>query len=132
MPVPRLAAVIEVGPGPIGEVPVDLVRAAYCASRRGTVVLVLNGVSSAQVDRALDPVVQQARGVQGVVYCSPAALELLLRQSGRPRVASVGTRALVAPLTRRGVRLLPRNSVLRALGRLGRGVGRGTSGMRSV
>lgn len=120
MSAPRLAAVIEVGPGPAGEVPVALVSAAYRASRAGTVVLILNGVSAAQVDRALDAVVSQVSGVAGVVYCAPAALEGLLQDRGWPRVASVGTRALAAPLRHRGVQVVPPNRALRALGRLPR------------
>jgi len=124
MPAPRLAAVIEVVPGSTGEVPVDLVRAAYRASRHGTVVLVLNGVSSARVDRALDAVVGQTTGVQGVVYCLPAGLALVLRQAGRPRLASAGTSALRAELASHGVPVLPLDSVLRRLDRLGGVVGR--------
>jgi hypothetical protein len=125
MSLPRLAAVVEVGPDRAGGVPVDLVRAAYYASRGGTVVLVLNGLSAAQVDRALDPVVSLAKGVEGVIYCSPAALGMLLRQRGRPGVASVGTRALAAPLARCGVRLLRPDRVLATLGELGRNGGLG-------
>jgi hypothetical protein len=123
MSAPRLAAIVEVAPGSTGEVPVDLVRAAYRASRHGTVVLVLNGVSTTQVDRALDAVVGQTTGVRGVVYCSPAGLDLVLKQAGPPRLASAVTSALRAQLASRGVPLVPLDSLLRRLHRLA-GAGR--------
>jgi hypothetical protein len=119
MAVSRPAAVIEVSADPKGDAPAGLIRAAYRASREGTVVLVLNGVSAAQADRALDPIVAQVGGVAGVVYCTPATLEGFLQQRGWPRVACVGTRALAAPLTQRGVLVLPPDRALRALGELG-------------
>ena len=121
MSAPRLAAVIEIGLDARGEVPVDLVEAAYLASREGTVVLVLNGVSTKQVDRALDPVVARVTGVAGVVYCTPSSLDELLRQRGRPRVASIGTGTLAWPRRRRGARVLPPDRVLPALRQLGGG-----------
>jgi hypothetical protein len=124
MPAPRLAAVIEVVPGSTGEVPVDVVRAAYCASRHGTVVLVLNGLSSAQVDRALDAVVGQATGVHGVVYCAPGGLDRVLRQAGPPRFASAWTSAVRADLARHGVPVFRQDAVLRRLDLLGRPVTR--------
>ncbi len=115
----RPAAVIEVSVDPKGGVPAGLIRAAYLASREGTVVLVLNGVSPAQADRALDPIVPEAGGVAGVVYCTLTTLEPLLQQRGWPRVAGVGSRALAAPLTQNGVLVLPPYRALRALGELG-------------
>jgi hypothetical protein len=115
----RPAAVIEVSADPKGGVPAGLIQAAYLASREGTVVLVLNGVSPAQADRALDPIVPEVGGVAGVVYCTPATLEPFLLQRGWPRVAGVGSRALAAPLTQRGVVVLPPDRALRALGELG-------------
>lgn len=78
----KLAGVIEVGLDARGEFPVGLVRAAYMSSRHGTVILVLNGVSTTQVDRALDPIVSRTDGVAGVLYCTPSSLERLLRLRG--------------------------------------------------
>jgi len=78
----KLAGVIEVGLDAKGEVPVDLLRSAYLASRDGTVILVLNDVSPNQVDRALDPIVSKATGVAGVLYCTPSSLERLLKRRG--------------------------------------------------
>jgi hypothetical protein len=78
----KLAGVIEIGLDANGEVPVDLLRSAYLASRDGTVILVLNGVSTKQVDCALDPVVPKATGVAGVLYCTPSSLEPLLKRRG--------------------------------------------------
>jgi hypothetical protein len=111
----RIAAVIEVGSLANGRVPVGLVRAAYRASHSGTVVLVLNGVSATEVDRALDEVVSVTKGVKGVVYCSPESLGTMLLEGGLPRLASAGTQAIAGPLARQGVPILPPSSLLRAL-----------------
>lgn len=111
----KLAAIIEVGPDDQGLLPVDLVRTAYCASRKGTVALLLNGVSIAQVERVLDPVVARFSGVRGVVYCTPGTLGPLLVHRGRPRVASVQTKALAGQLARAGVRLLSPERALREI-----------------
>jgi hypothetical protein len=116
---PGLAAVVEVSADPGGAAPGRLLRAAYLASREGTVALVLNGLSAAQADRALDPVVPDAGGVAGVVYCTPATLEPLLQQRGWPRLAFVVSRALAVPLAGHGVRVLPLERALPALQRLG-------------
>jgi hypothetical protein len=119
MEVSRPAAVIEVSTDPKGVVPAGLIRAAYLASREGTVVLVLNGVSPAQADRALDPIVPAVGGVAGVVYCTPTTLEPFLRRRGWPRVAGVGSRALAAALIENGALVLPPYGALRALGEMG-------------
>lgn len=87
----KLAGVIEVALDEEGEVPVDLLRSAYLASRDGTVILVLNGVSTKQVDRVLDPIVPQAAGVAGVLYCTPSSLDGLLELRGWQRVRSSPT-----------------------------------------
>jgi hypothetical protein len=87
----KLAGVIEVGLDAKGEVPVDLLRSAYLASRDGTVILVLNGVSTREVDRALDPIVPRAAGVAGVLYCTPSSLDGLLERRGWQRVHSSQT-----------------------------------------
>jgi hypothetical protein len=76
---PRLAAVTEVSAGLRGRVPVVLLEAAYCASRGGTVVLLLNGVSAAQVDHSLDSVVSRVGGVERVEYFTPDSLGQLLQ-----------------------------------------------------
>jgi hypothetical protein len=115
----RPAAVVEVSMDRTGEVPGGLIRAAYRASRQGMVVLVLNGISAVEVDRALDAVVSQEGSVAGVVYCTPTTLEPFLEQSGWPRIAIVGTVALAADLAERGVRVLPPARALRALRKLG-------------
>jgi hypothetical protein len=103
----KVAVVIEVRADPGGNAPGSLLGAAYRASREGTVVLVLNGVSATQVDRALDSVVARVGGVAGVAYCTPSTLERLLQECGWPSIAFVGTRTIAAPLTRHGVRVLP-------------------------
>ena len=81
----KLAGVIEVALDDEGEVPVDLLRSAYLASRDGTVILVLKGVSTKQADRVLDPIVAQAAGVAGVLYCTPSSLDGLLELRGWQR-----------------------------------------------
>jgi hypothetical protein len=81
----KLAGVIEVALDDEGEVPVDLLRSAYLASRDGTVILVLKGVSTKQVDRVLDPIVSQAADVAGVLYCTPSSLDGLLELRGWQR-----------------------------------------------
>jgi hypothetical protein len=113
-----VAAVVEVhADGPAGS-PETLVGAAYRASREGTVVLVLNGVSASQVDRALDAVVPRVADVAGVAYCTPSTLERVLDDSGWPAVAFVETGSIAAPLAERGVHVLPRGLALRALAAL--------------
>ena len=78
--------------------------------------LLLNGVSTAQADRALDPIVPVMDGVAGVVYCTPATLEQVLEQSGWPAVAFLDSDAMAAPLVRRGVRVLSARQALPMLG----------------
>jgi hypothetical protein len=61
--------IVEVEPNSAGGLPSDLITAAYHASRYGPVTLVLRGVSTAAVDRELDPVVVYGRrDVCGVRY----------------------------------------------------------------
>ncbi len=107
MTVSRLAAIVEVNAEAGGAVPGGLIRDVYRASREGTMVLVLNGLSTAQADRALDPIVPQLADVAGVVYCTSATLERVVPQSGWPDVAFVDTRELATRLARRGIRVLP-------------------------
>jgi hypothetical protein len=108
-------ALVEVSADALGGAPVDLVRAAYRASREGRMALLLDGVTTAQVDRALDPLVPVLRGVSGVVYCTAATLEPVLDGSGWPTMAFIGSEALAARLAPRGVRVLPAEAALAAL-----------------
>jgi hypothetical protein len=103
-----LAAVVEIDSSQTtGRLPVGLIREAYRASRRGTVALVLIGVSPEQVDRALDPIVGRVRGVAGVVYCTRATLPPRLRRSGQTKVAWVGSKELAVELAKAGVAVSP-------------------------
>jgi hypothetical protein len=104
---PELAAVVEIDSSQKGRLPVGRIRQAYRASRRGTVALVLNGVSPAQVDRALDPIVREVRGVAGVVYCTRATLTPLLRRPGQSSVAWLGSKELAGELAKAGVVVSP-------------------------
>jgi hypothetical protein len=108
-------ALIEVRADALGRAPIDLVRAAYRASREGRMALLLDGVTTAEVDRALDPVVPVLTGVSGVVYCTAATLEPVLDESGWPRMAFVGSEAVAARLAPKGVRVLPADEALGAL-----------------
>ena len=103
----QLTAVVEIGSTRSGRFPVGLIRDAYRASRRGTVALVLNGVSPAEVDRVLDPNVKQVRDVAGVVYCTRATLPRLLRKSGPSGVAWIGSKELGVELSKEGVAASP-------------------------
>lgn len=52
-----------------GSLPDRLINLAYRASRRGCVVLALNGISPFEVDAALDPLVgQMPLDIPGVIY----------------------------------------------------------------
>ena len=62
----------------------------------------LNGVSPAEVDRVLDPIVKQVRDVAGVVYCTRATLPRLLRKSGPSGVAWIGSKELGVELSETG------------------------------
>lgn len=104
---PGLAAVVEIDSSQTGRLPVGLIREAYRASRRGTVALVLNGVSPEQVDRALDPIVSRLRGVAGVVYCTRATLTPLLRTCGQSKVLWIGSEELAVELAKVGVAVSP-------------------------
>lgn len=63
------AAVVHVARGPEGRVPSDLMSAAYRASRRQAVLLVLDAVTRAEADAALDAcVASSGRAFRGVRY----------------------------------------------------------------
>ena len=129
MAVSRLTAGAEVRADTTGRVLVELARTEYRARRRGTVVLALNAVSGGQADRALGPIVTMLPGVAGVAYCTPPTLTALLRQSGRPGVACVHSRALAAALKALGMQVLASHRGLGTLrevrpGRAGRGLSR--------
>jgi hypothetical protein len=50
-------AVIEISPQADGQLPTELILAAYRASERGPIVFVLRGVTAADIDRILDDLV---------------------------------------------------------------------------
>jgi hypothetical protein len=65
----HVAAVIEIAAGADGELPHDLLAAAYEASRWGLVVLLLRGMDRDRVDRALNPIVRTVGlRVHGILY----------------------------------------------------------------
>jgi hypothetical protein len=65
----RIRGVVEVVPGPDGKPPADVLWQAYCASRSGVIVLALNGVTAAAVDRVMDGIVPHfPLNIPGVLY----------------------------------------------------------------
>jgi len=62
-------ALLEIGRDPSGKIPGALISAAYRASRRNLVMLVLDAVSPKEVDAFLDPMVAGThREHRGVIY----------------------------------------------------------------
>lgn len=65
----RVSTLVEIGRGANGDVPVDLISAAYRASREDHVMLVLDSVTPAEVDQLLDSVVARyGHRHCGIVY----------------------------------------------------------------
>src|SRR5688572_17804502 len=62
-------AVVEICRQPNGALPIDLIRTAYAASYRGTIVLALRQVAATAVDKELDKLVQELPlNLPGVLY----------------------------------------------------------------
>ena len=65
----RIRAVVEIVPGLGGKPPADVLWQAYSASRSGVIVLALNGVKPAAVDRIMDGIVPHfPLNIPGVLY----------------------------------------------------------------
>lgn len=76
----RVRAVVDITAEPAGCTLEELVVSAYRASRDGVVVLVLSGVSPAEVDRILDPVVpSMPLTIPGVRYLQATDEEAVRR-----------------------------------------------------
>ena len=76
---PQTLSVVEVTRDPPGISMCQLVRDAYEASRERQIILVLNGVTTQEVDAALDPVVRlYPLDIPGLKYV------LLGDEDGRP------------------------------------------------
>ena len=72
----EILAVIEVTRHPQGSSFRELVTSAYYASQKGVIVLVLNGVTPAEVDAVLDPIVPLLPlTIPGLRYCDVNDLE---------------------------------------------------------
>ena len=64
-----VAALLEIGRDAKGEIPYALISAAYRASRRKPVMLVLDSVTPKEIDAVLDPLVSSNyREHRGVIY----------------------------------------------------------------
>jgi hypothetical protein len=62
-------AAVEIRSLADGALPVRLLHAAYRASRRGRIILILDGIPPSAVDDALDPLVPSIRlDIPGLVY----------------------------------------------------------------
>jgi hypothetical protein len=62
-------AAIEVSCFPNGRAPVELVESAYRASRRGRIILLLDGIDPAAIDAMLEPLVPTMRlTIPGILY----------------------------------------------------------------
>ena len=64
-----VAALLEIGRDPNGNIPQSLISAAYKASRTRPVMLVLDAVTPKEIDAVLDPIVTGTyREHRGVIY----------------------------------------------------------------
>lgn len=82
----RLVGLVEIVADARGELPRELIRRAYRASASGTIGLLLDHVSTEELDRTLNDVVRCTPGVHGVVYCTSQSLPELLSDRGVPDV----------------------------------------------
>lgn len=90
---PRIRAVIEITAGPSGELPADLLIAAYRASQWDRIALVLDGVLPEEVDCILDPIVRTLPlDIPGLTYIDVAqdlrVRDALLEAQGQVELAS--------------------------------------------
>src|SRR5688500_4686018 len=68
-----VAALLEIGRDPTGNLPSSLISAAYRASRQKPVMLVLDEITPREIDAVLDPIVTGShRDHRGVIYASVA------------------------------------------------------------
>jgi len=81
----RLVAILELPAVSEPDVPAALVRAAYQASRRGPVALLIPGSAKPALDRQLDPLVAENRFVHGVRY-TPLADRAVWQAASRDTV----------------------------------------------
>jgi hypothetical protein len=103
-PPQQCSTLLEIVRHPDGDVPVRLIRAAYLASRSEAVMLALNCVTRAEVDRALDPVVAHIGiDVRGVVYADLADDGFVLRAAARAQRVFAASDAFRAKLRSRGI-----------------------------
>ncbi len=70
----RFVAVVELPPNAETKSLLPLLEAAYLASRRGHVALIVTNGGADAIDRALDPFVALNRNVSGVVYREAAGV----------------------------------------------------------
>lgn len=100
----RLAAVVEISRRADGQLPDERIAAAYRCSRENAVLLVLNGVTSTEVDRVLDPVVA-ASGLDmyGVVYASLSSEDQIMDAAIKASGVFATTEQFRIRLSERGI-----------------------------
>jgi hypothetical protein len=97
-------AILEVGRQPDGGLQGELIAAAYRVSRSAPVLLVLDRVSRAEVDRALDEVVTSSElNRPGVVYADAADDALVMAAATRAHWVFARSSRFRAKLDARGL-----------------------------
>src|SRR5262245_12284342 len=115
----RFVAILEIENPADAALPADLLQAAYLASRRGPVALLIPPGSDRTVDRELDPLVAAEPRVHGVRYgrvsdarvwaaTSPSTVVVASSRAAKVEAAKVGVGCLdpsdgLEALTRLGV-----------------------------
>jgi hypothetical protein len=101
----QFGAVVEVSREPDGSVPEELITAAYHASRDVAVLLVLDSISRAEVDRILDRVVSPADlDMPGLIYADGANETVVMRAAMRASRIFASTDTFRSMLQSRGLR----------------------------
>ena len=100
----QVATLLEIERQADGAIPASLITAAYRASRLTPVMLVLDSVSTVEVDRLLDPVVEGAgRHHRGVVYARLADDAIVLESAAAASSVFASSEGFRAKLASRGI-----------------------------
>jgi hypothetical protein len=100
----QIVGVIEIAPMPTGELPRTLMAAAYRASRRAAIMLVLRSTTRREVDRILDPVVRgEGINMKGLIYTDAEDERTVLEAARRASVVVASTEDFQRSLTATGI-----------------------------
>ena len=100
----RVSTLLEIGRTANGEIPESLISAAYNAGRSTPVMLVLDSVSPAEVDRLLDPAVKRSGlGHRGVVYANLRDEGAVLNVAASASTVFAASERFRAKLVSRGI-----------------------------